>query len=156
MPTRTHVLVDTGTPILDCTDAHNAIFVLGLKTESCWNRARRTPNTLLALGPPPPPRIISCIVSARSHCCTYFFTFSNDRATFKVQRGCQSANLNALCEIVQVVSYSYRYLLTLWRVLLPLVKQHSPLYDSTCRFPSFLILLFLHLVPTREQAVLVL
>ena len=56
------------------------------------------PNTLLVVGPPPPPRIISCLVSARSHCCTYFFTFSNDCATFKVQRDCQSANLNEMAE----------------------------------------------------------
>ena len=180
------------------------------------------PNTLLVVGPPPPPRIISCLVSARSHCCTYFFTFSNDCATFKVQRDCQSANLNemaeqlattclheitvyllafisvtfwskklmtvsgaayscwltypfasispivhledprvlwatqlwiatdALREIVQVVSYSYRYLLTLWSVLLPLLKQHSPLYDSTCPFPSFFVSSFLHLVPSQH------
>ena len=178
------------------------------------------PNTLLV---PPPPRIISCLVSARSHCCTYFFTFSNDCATFKVQRDCQSANLNEMAEqlattclheitvyllafisvtfwskklvtvsgaayscwltypfasispivhledprvlwatqlwiatdallreIVQVVSYSYRYLLTLWTsVLSPLLKQHGPLYNATCPFPSF-TLSFLHLVPLQH------
>ena len=57
---------------------------------------------------------------------------------------------DALREIVQVVSYSYRYLLTLWSVLLPLLKQHSPLYDSTCPFPSFFVSSFLHLVPSQH------
>ena len=46
-----HILVDTGTPIPDNTDAHNAIFVLGLKTDSCSQTLKPSPPTHQKLMP---------------------------------------------------------------------------------------------------------